>query len=485
MFLLSGRPGENTGPRRLYVRKEVEIEKYGTTPDCPGCIAILRGVRAQAHSEACRRRIEGRMREDDDLSKRRLEEARMRVEKRPGESLESEEKRDRKAEPLERSEEGTQASASSGSAQAAPLGDAVPATPAAAVAEEVVPMHEEPLGQGERRKPSHQLTPSEGGEEGVGYINKVLFELGGLPIGSRADIGEVFCKDRFSAVCQKHGLHSGFAIDLTTGWDLDKDDHKKAARDLVRRARPLFIIGSPECTAFSTLLNFGTIKEDKYKELVSKGMDHLNQCIGMYESEIQQGRYFIHEHPHSAWSWKVKRMRDLADRPGITYVRMDQCEAGQTAKTVDGRELPAQKPTGWLTNSPEVAKQLARFQCRNRRQGWDQHEHAHLISGKAKGAECYPPRLVHATLLDIKKQIESDQQKEIGSIDVGYNIEEEVGHGSAFMDEQAEEFFDEISGAKLPPELVRKAIQDEIDFLRDIVVYKKVPESQAVGKEKV
>ncbi|CAK0851548.1 unnamed protein product, partial [Prorocentrum cordatum] len=70
-----GRPP--AGPRAVYIRKDVEIAKYGLSPGCYGCAAIHNGARAQAHSAECRARIEQAM-QDDEEAKQRLEDARER-----------------------------------------------------------------------------------------------------------------------------------------------------------------------------------------------------------------------------------------------------------------------------------------------------------------------------------------------------------------------------------------------------------------------
>ena len=50
---------------RRRVITQIELEKCGFTPGCPGCLAKQRGdVAKRGHSEACRKRIESMMRED-------------------------------------------------------------------------------------------------------------------------------------------------------------------------------------------------------------------------------------------------------------------------------------------------------------------------------------------------------------------------------------------------------------------------------------
>ena len=52
---------------RRRVITQLELEKYGFTLGCPGCLAKQRGeVAKRGHSEACRKRIEGMTRHDSE-----------------------------------------------------------------------------------------------------------------------------------------------------------------------------------------------------------------------------------------------------------------------------------------------------------------------------------------------------------------------------------------------------------------------------------
>eukprot|EP00971_Amphidinium_carterae_P347420 6489422-Amphidinium_carterae.1 len=59
--------------RRVYMRANVELLKYGYTLNCPGCDAARAGLRARARSEDCRRRLEDAMRADTDGTARMQE----------------------------------------------------------------------------------------------------------------------------------------------------------------------------------------------------------------------------------------------------------------------------------------------------------------------------------------------------------------------------------------------------------------------------
>ena len=81
-----------------------------------------------------------------------------------------------------------------------------------------------------------------------------------------------------------------------------------------------------------------------------------------------------------------------------------QCAIGNwnmTSADEHGTAL-VKKETGWLTNSHELAYVL-HVQCVNMRENkklW--HRHVHLVNGRAKVAEKYPPALVRAILRTLK-----------------------------------------------------------------------------------
>ena len=44
-------------PKRVYMSRE-NVEEFGFTARCPGCVSLHQGTARQAHTENCRRRIE-------------------------------------------------------------------------------------------------------------------------------------------------------------------------------------------------------------------------------------------------------------------------------------------------------------------------------------------------------------------------------------------------------------------------------------------
>ena len=103
-------------------------------------------------------------------------------------------------------------------------------------------------------------------------------------------------------------------------------------------------------------MQFGVMDKEKFQAARAMGLAHLHFSIELYNAQCDDGRYFVHEHPDGATSWSDARVVDLIARDGVWWTRNDQCELGQTAIGRDGRELPAQQPTGWITNSRKIAE---------------------------------------------------------------------------------------------------------------------------------
>ena len=99
-------------------------------------------------------------------------------------------------------------------------------------------------------------------------------------------------------------LIPGFALDLTTAdadgklWDFDDKVMRDRALQRIRTERPMLLIGSPMCTAFSTWQRINNMIRDKYVVECERkrAVMHLEFCIELYREQMKHGRYFAHEH---------------------------------------------------------------------------------------------------------------------------------------------------------------------------------------------
>ena len=85
-------------------------------------------------------------------------------------------------------------------------------------------------------------------------------------------------------------------------------------------------------------------------------MIHLEFMCQLYRDQLEAGRYFLHEHTADASSWQERCISMLLNMDEVDRMVGDQCCYGQR----DRRGGAAvKKPTGWMSNSPEVLKELS------------------------------------------------------------------------------------------------------------------------------
>ena len=109
-------------------------------------------------------------------------------------------------------------------------------------------------------------------------------------------------------------------------------------------------------------------------------------AIKIYRLQVEGGRFFIHEHPNSASSWKLQEMAKFMDDIGIGKVVGHMCRFGMESQDEQGIGL-VKKPTGFLSNSAVVRDQLER-KCIGG------HRHVALVGGRAKACQIDPKGIV-------------------------------------------------------------------------------------------
>jgi hypothetical protein len=129
------------------------------------------------------------------------------------------------------------------------------------------------------------------------------------------DIMEVFSPGRFTEMSSAFDLRPGLALDLRTGWNLSEPAVVAKAWAAWKESEPTFLMLSPMCKAFSTLQNL-TKGSEKHHATLREGMDHMNLSMKLAKAQHEAGRYFLFEHPWSAWSWKLEAVREVMDLNG-------------------------------------------------------------------------------------------------------------------------------------------------------------------------
>ena len=144
--------------------------------------------------------------------------------------------------------------------------------------------------------------------------------------------------------------------------------------------------------------------------------------------------------------------------------QVDQCMYGQTVRRGQETGL-AKKPTGFATNSLRI-KQAIEVRCDGR------HSHMQLIGGLASQAAAYPDRLVDAILKGIHKELE-EAGRLMAVDEAGPTVEEQDP-----AEEYMHEYWDEVTGEPLDPELVLQARHLEVDYMHKLRVYEEATEEE-------
>ena len=96
-------------------------------------------------------------------------------------------------------------------------------------------------------------------------------------------------------------------------------------------------------------------------------------------------------------------MSEILQYEGIKIIDFDMCQYGMTSH-IDGKNGPmgpVLKPTGMLTNSWCLQRELSLRCPRN-------HDHVHLVGGRASAAQEYPKALCEAICRGIPAQKAAD-----------------------------------------------------------------------------
>jgi hypothetical protein len=316
---------------------------------------------------------------------------------------------------------------------------------------------------------------------------------------SRRIISEIYSPPRVTELIRRsHMKHilPGFALDLTVNdpldgapWDFRVESKRIRARALVRQQRPYLLIGSPQCKEFSTFAPLSAAKTGKHREMAMAKVAatlHVNFVAELYQDQVDGGRYFLHEHPRWATSWELESINALRSQPGVQLVHGDQCKYGAETLSGDGRcekGDPIRKPTGFMTNAPEVARALSRRctgtggHCSRPKGG----KHAACTGKHARAAQVYPQGLCRAVLRGVRDQMREDRIIKDGCY--GLQVPDDDAAVEKHLRGPAQgcsgRFRDDLTGQVLKDSLVIEARRKELEYFNSKHVWIKVPKAGA------
>ena len=211
------------------------------------------------------------------------------------------------------------------------------------------------------------------------------------------DFVEIFSPPRVSIVVQKMGLDVPKEVfDLQHGWDVREQSDRELLRNVLRERRPNMAMFSPECKAYSQLMNVNWEKMQPLdvRKILTEGQLMWDFSLEGCHQQLANGLHFGLEHPSGASSWKLRQTQSLIEREDVALISFDQCAFGLQ---VDPAGELSRKRTKVATSNPHLAVKLLEAQCDH------SHEHRHLEHGLPAQAQVYPPKLCQAIAESVQK----------------------------------------------------------------------------------
>jgi len=338
-------------------------------------------------------------------------------------------------------------------------------------------------------------------------IMKIVRDLGGSQKAYRKErakamkgiVSEIYSPPRVTRAIKmmpSSEVIAGFALDLTTSdvdgraWNFDEKEMRDRARKKFHEEKPMFLIGSPYCTPYSPLQALSAARRDPEevrRELVKANV-HMEFVAELYREQVLAGRYFLHEHPLCATSWKLECILDVMAMQGVDSEWCDQCQYGQEA----GTGHPVRKPTRWMSNSPEILNML-KNKCSGRTNACSRPgggSHASCTGKTARMAAIYPVKLCKAILQGCRAQLREDGRVFIGFVGIGpkesdaWSEKKLEAKTEKLLNVQVnkageEEYKDSVTGQPLNPTLVKEARRKEMEYFDSMKVWMRKNRSDA------
>ena len=173
---------------------------------------------------------------------------------------------------------------------------------------------------------------------------------------------EFYSPPRVCIPLRRDGFKAFYSFDLDTGYDFLEMGSRARAWKLLVMYRPVFTMLSAPCTMFSVMQNANFKKMDPVvlKKRFEEADCHLTYSMNVAKHQVRSERFFAHEHPHTATSWKRRCVQEVRDMKGVQTVTFDQCTVN--LRTPFSNKL-IKKRTTLMTNSSAIVKLFQDRQC--------------------------------------------------------------------------------------------------------------------------
>ena len=187
---------------------------------------------------------------------------------------------------------------------------------------------------------------------------------------------------------RRRGLRAGNSMTLATRWDFHVDEHRRAAKLVLKQTKPYLLVLAFPCGPWSLLMN---LNPKVNVELIrAKARELVDFAVEMAWDQLAGGRHFLLENPFTSAAWQVDSMVELMNDDRVRDVVIDQCQFG--LKNNDGAFH--RKATQLVTSSQSLVSRMLNKRCKGG------HVHAPVIGGsKVTRPSGHYPRAFAAAII--------------------------------------------------------------------------------------
>ena len=171
----------------------------------------------------------------------------------------------------------------------------------------------------------------------------------------RQHVMEVFSTPHIIAIAQKMSLAADYVFDIKVGCDLRTQKARSEVLELVSKTKPELLVVCPPCKMFSILQRLRKHRGEIYDNALREAREFLAFAMELCTLQHTAGRKFVFEHPWFAESWFEECVRIVAEKAGVSCVRLDQCMFN--LRDIQSG-LRYRKPTGIMTNCEEIRQRI-------------------------------------------------------------------------------------------------------------------------------
>ncbi|CAK9052098.1 unnamed protein product [Durusdinium trenchii] len=212
-------------------------------------------------------------------------------------------------------------------------------------------------------------------------------------------VSEVYTNtQRVMREAARRGHRVGTPMSLETGWNFLDADHREAAKRLVRKEKPYFLMIAFPCGPFGPLLRLNS--SVNLEEILEKGRILMRFALELAAIQHEAGRHYILENPQPSAAWKEPDMVKFLDEFEAKVANLHQCQFGLRSL----RGGLHRKATRVASSSFPVVALLDGRVCDR------SHGHDPVIGGRVvtERAGHYPGPLARAFVVGMERQFNSE-----------------------------------------------------------------------------